>query len=424
MGGGEGGCNRSAAGLHGLHGPPARMVTDGCVPTGHSSLASRPQQGSLEKKKKKQTSRGPPPPERAGHNLGRGRQAPAQPPGRPDRSRGRPPAGARRAKEDRAVRQIQIITPMHASPDERARSVCGGRRLELVLLLVLLPRVHLGDLAKDRGASTAAVRGDRRRRRPPEVEAAARGGLDRGRGSREGGDRVSPPTATPPTPRCSSKSSPRRPCSPSKRTSRASARRSPPWSGRRSSRGPCRRRGACAPASPRRSPPSPAGPAPPGGAAGRQRPARPAANAPAWESRRGVSGPGGGRGGSGCGVGGPGGLPNPPPDGLPGLPGLPAPQIRRSSTLASAPLGVPSAPRGPCGRAGGGGPGGGARTVFHQYFFLAPAAAPSSARAAATASSARQVAATPRRAMLLRELQKWRGKRSSRAQRERFLREN
>ena len=123
-GGGEGGCTRSAAGLHGLHGPPARMVTDGCVPTGHSSLASRLQQGSLEKKNKPAVA----PPERAGHNLGRGRQAPAQPPGRPDRSRGRPPAGARRDKEDRAVRQIQIITPMHASPDERehARSVCGA----------------------------------------------------------------------------------------------------------------------------------------------------------------------------------------------------------------------------------------------------------------------------------------------------------
>ena len=120
------------------------------------------------------------------------------------------------------------------------------------------------------------------------MEAAARGGLDRGRGSREGGDRVSPPTATPPTPRCSSNSSPRRPCSPSKRTSRASARRSPPCPGRRSSRGPCRRRGACTPASPRRSPPSPAGPAP-GGAAGRQRPA-PCSERAGRESRRGFRG--------------------------------------------------------------------------------------------------------------------------------------
>ena len=92
------------------------------------------------------------------------------------------PRQARGAKEDRAVRQIQIITPMHASPDERARSVCGGR-------LRARPPPRAPSTRTSRGPGEGSGRQHRGGAGRPPQEAAAGGG-GRGSGGARSGPRV------------------------------------------------------------------------------------------------------------------------------------------------------------------------------------------------------------------------------------------
>ena len=177
-GGGEGGCNRSAAGLHGLHGPPARMVTDGCVPTGHSSLASRLQQGSLEKKTSQPWLR----PRERGTTWVEGARAP---PNLPAAQIG-PVADPRQARGAR--KRTTPFVRSRSSPPCTPRRTNANTRVPCAALRVR-PPPRAPSTRTSRGPGEGSGRQHRGGAGRPPQEAAAGGG-GRGSGGARSGPRV------------------------------------------------------------------------------------------------------------------------------------------------------------------------------------------------------------------------------------------